>query len=190
MVTELREVIKRIFGTLLDARLGFHLLLEKTDELRRFSASRVSGATAESMEAAPFLYGDGPPTHPPDDPSAPLLHRTTLGELKRRNRPDGPHEIFVANMCLVTLYAFWEEEYRDRVATALGCSRNSLQVPVLGDLRRIRHSIVHHRGVALPEIEKCEVLRWFKEGDDIAISIEQFRTMTALIDSWLGALLG
>jgi hypothetical protein len=44
----------------------------------------------------------------------------------------------------------------------------------MGDLRRIRTSIIHHGGIALPEVETCEVLKWYNESDEIFVNTEKF----------------
>lgn len=69
-------------------------------------------------------------------------------------------------------YALWEDEYRQRLSDALGyLDKDDLNLPVLGDLRHIRHDIVHHRGVASADhTGKCEVLQWFAASEDIQIN--------------------
>ena len=58
----------------------------------------------------------------------------------------------------------------------------------MGDLRLIRNSIVHHAGIALKEIEKCELLRWYKKDDEIFIDEDKFKIIVfhikSLINQW------
>ena len=90
VVAELRDVLKQIFGILLDARQDF----PSRDDHDRDGPGRTSWK------------------------SAPWLHSTTQGELKRRNLPGGPNDVFIGNMCLVGLYTYWEDHYRAKVAAA------------------------------------------------------------------------
>jgi hypothetical protein len=189
VVEEMRDVLKQVFGIMLDARQGFYHVAQKTEEVQKKLLYQVPGATIQNLDASLYAYNDGPPQHEPDDPKAPWLHRTTQGELKRRNRRGALNDVFIGNMCLVALYTYWEDEYRNKFATALGKPRDKVRVPVLGDVRLIRNSIVHHRAVALEEIEKCTTLLWFKAGDAIDISDDRFREMVRLIDSWLDAVI-
>lgn len=180
VVEEFREVLKQIFGILLDARAGFHHIVETTEKLQ---------AKYQTSDSAPYIYNAGPPTHHPDDPSAPWLHKTTQGDLKQRNLREGLNDGFIGNMCLVALFSYWEDYYRGKIATTLGKSRESILVPVFGDIRLIRNSIVHHQAIALPEIERCEVLKWFSRNEAITISTDQFRELAKTVNQYLDDLL-
>jgi hypothetical protein len=53
----------------------------------------------------------------------------------------------------------------------------------MGDLRRIRHDILHHRGVASADnTAKCEVIaHWFGVGQPIVIAGEHISEFMALV---------
>ncbi|HEY9295501.1 MAG TPA: hypothetical protein VIQ31_03850, partial [Phormidium sp.] len=74
----------------------------------------------------------------------------------------------------ISIYSYWEDYYRNKIAELLSKKKNDLKEPIMGDLRLVRNSIIHHRAIALPEIEDCTLLRWYKERDKIFISKEQF----------------
>jgi hypothetical protein len=38
-------------------------------------------------------------------------------------------------------------------------------------------SIVHHRGIATDAVAKCKLIKWFKPGDQIAISPDSMRAI-------------
>ncbi|MBK5259926.1 MAG: hypothetical protein JJE51_10055 [Thermoanaerobaculia bacterium] len=181
-------MLKQIFGILLDARQGFHHLKEVNKKLQLKLLHEVPGATAATLDESPYFYSDGPPKHHPDDLAAPWLHGTTQGELKRRNLPGGVNDAFIGNMALVTLYAYWEHHYRERIASALGLQQAELKVPVLGDIRLIRNSILHHRAIALADLQRCEVPKWFRTGEPISISTDRFRQVAAQINEYLDRL--
>ena len=142
VVDEFREVLKQIFGILLDARQGFHHVRATTEEAQAklLGGSSLPAAAAAILDERPYLYSWGHPHHRPADNTAPWLHRTTPGELKRRNSLGGLNDIFIGNMCLVNLYVYWEDHYRVQVARALLIEREGIKVPVFGDIRHIRTS--------------------------------------------------
>ncbi len=185
-VKELRDLLKQFLGVLLDARHGFDSVLEKLQEKQKVDLLEIlPGTTPESMDERECFYSNEPTKHGSDDPSETWLFITTQGELKRKNSPGGSNDIFIANMCLVAVYSFWEDWYRGEIERALHLQKNGIKAPIFGDVRWIRHSIVHHRGVAVPEIEKCEVLRWFKPGEKIEITMDQFRDLCVRINQYL-----
>jgi hypothetical protein len=55
----------------------------------------------------------------------------------------------------------------------------------MGDIRLLRRSIVHHGGIALRDVERCELLQWFKEGDLIYLDFDMFKTMVGHINEML-----
>ena len=91
-------------------------------------------------------------------------------------------------MALVSLYQYWEDHYRSQIAEIFNIKKNELIAPIMGDLRLVRISIVHHAGVALKDIEKCEILNWYKEGDEIFIDKIKFEEIVfqikSLINKW------
>lgn len=60
----------------------------------------------------------------------------------------GPVERNLSQQWVVSLYTAWDHEYRTRLADALGVTKDAVVDDLLGDLRRVRHDIVHHHGVA------------------------------------------
>lgn len=83
---------------------------------------------------------------------------------------------------VVTVYTAWEEDFRGRVAAARGASKNDVASEFFGDLRRLRHDIVHHRGVASADHSaRCGttavVQRKLAAGDPIYISDEELTWM-------------
>ena len=89
---------------------------------------------------------------------------------------------------IVDLYTSWEVSYRKPIATALNRKPNSIQSDVFNHLRIMRNSILRHRGIALPEIKKCEKLNWFNPGDVIDISDDaKFRSIITETRTWLEA---
>lgn len=99
-----------------------------------------------------------------------IHHVAFATDVLARNSPGGFNQRLVGNMSLVYIYQMWEDEHRKRIANAIGIKDpNELRVPVLGDVRHYRRSIIHNKGIALPECARCEVLRWYDPGAEIFI---------------------
>lgn len=159
------ETIDRAYGAFLDAATGFHFFREKIAELQQHTSSSLNIPTGE-LDSVSFIFGEGDP----NTPNAVLLHTVSQGELKHRNRKNGENALFMGAMCLVAIYQFWEDRFRAEIAAELKLSRDALKHDLLGDIRLIRIGIVHHGGVAKPEIDRCKQLKWFKAGDVIEIN--------------------
>ncbi len=70
----------------------------------------------------------------------------------------------------------WDGYYRKATKDALihiGVTNAiSPEMTVLGDLRHIRHDLVHKRGIATDgETGKCDILKWFKPGDRMVLGM-------------------
>lgn len=93
----------------------------------------------------------------------------------------GPFAQRLTQQLLVTLYTAWEADLRGRLAAAHGCSINDIQASFFGDLRHLRHDIVHHRGNASAEhATRCEgalLNRQLAVGDPIFLTDAELRSM-------------
>ena len=177
-VNEFEKVVDDIYGVYLDATTGFDKLREwfqknQNDTLLTLKKSHPELASIDYLDSVAMIYGKGDP----NTPEAVELHRCTQKEYKERNMETGVNFRFLGNMALVSLYQYWENFHRAQVAEQLGMQKNALKSPVMGDLRRLRISIIHHAGVALKDVEKCELLKWYKEGDEIFIDKSKFENV-------------
>jgi len=94
----------------------------------------------------------------------------------------GPAKALLGRQWAVYVYAEWECLIRPRLAKARGVQPNDVKVSVFGDLRRIRHDILHHRSVATKEqAGQCEVLHWFQVGELIVIEPTHVANFGALV---------
>jgi len=147
-------------------------------------ATEPSKATVEYLDSLEFFYG----TTDPNKPEARIQHKTTQGMYKTRNSKGGANHVFLANVCIVMLYQFWEDRYRGEIARTIDKEKNHISLSVMGDLRIFRRSIIHHGAVALPEVDTCEILRWFKPSQPIAVAAEQFQIIINTITASIGHL--
>lgn len=187
-VQEYGNVVAAIYGVYLDATVGFEFLrldMQKrqleTIELIKEKFPQL--ANQEHMDSAWLMYG----TEDPNSPKGPPLHTVTQKQFKERNSPHGQNNLFIGNMALVAIYQYWEDGYRARIAQLMKIEKKELVAPIMGDLRWLRTSIVHHSGIALREVKRCELLKWFEEGDLIYIDYDQFKTIVGHIDELLAS---
>jgi len=118
------------------------------------------------------------------DPNLPTSRRYaawTFDDIPVVLADDGPVQARLSQQWVVSVFTAWEHEYRPRLASAHGCPPSDLQYPLLGDLRRLRNDIVHHRGVATQaNTGRCEVVHWFSPGDTILVKAEYLAEFMAL----------
>jgi len=127
------------------------------------------GHKVEELDAAPVTYAPSDPLIP----TSKIHHECTQGDFKRRNAPHGMNYRFMANMCLVSIYQYWEDHFRKRIASAINKKKNQIVLPIMGDIRNIRRSILHNDGKAILEVENNKIINCFKNGDEIIFSAEQ-----------------
>src|SRR3954452_7658384 len=85
-----------------------------------------------------------------EDPSQPdvVMHRIVLAsEYLAANSEAGSNEQQHARSAIVFLFAYWDEEIRPRLAKARGVDPRDVVGDVFGDLRQLRHAVLHNRGV-------------------------------------------
>ena len=72
----------------------------------------------------------------------------TQTEFVANNEPGGLNHILAAHQFIATTFTSWEHKHRKAIATTLEMVNVSdLKIDVLGDLRELRHEILHHHGV-------------------------------------------
>lgn len=184
IIPEYANVVDAIYGVYLDCTRAFHLLRQEIDRSQRHTIRTVPETTIEQLDSASMIYGVGDP----NDPDAYPLHVCTQAEYKQRNEDGGQNYKTIGNMCLVQIYQYWEDCYRQRVADKLGVTKNDVTVDIMGDLRFLRTSIVHHRAVALAEVENCKLLNWFKAVDEIHVTKDQFEQLVFHVKKYLDTL--
>jgi hypothetical protein len=175
-IQELIAYAESTFGLFHDAAAGFgHFSLQ----ISALVESEVKGGVERADALAfPLIFMDQNPV------SGPALHKATLGEVIDRCSPHGPNEVFLGNMCLVALYTFWELESRHRIADALDIPLNNVRSDLFGDLRWLRHAVLHKHGKASIEVEKAKILTWFKVGDQIVVDRERLKQIVLHIRSF------
>ena len=160
-ISEFFEEVNSLFGFFFDTQLAFHTTRERLEKLQM-----DIGGTDNS----PFMVRSGPPEGPPEQELERSLHATTLGALKQRLGETGLDLTLAAHSVVVFVFHVWDERYRGLVASEKGLNKASVQVDILGDLRLIRNSLIHNKGIAAADIANCESLVRFKPGDVIQLN--------------------
>ena len=172
---DLQAYTETTFAVFLDAERGWLdqeklLLTAKTANITKLGFSEVQ-ALGVTMSYA-IRRKDGSET---------VLHESTVAETIGRIGRKGTNHMFLANMCVASLYAFWETQARAQLADAYFGKYDIVTSDLFGDLRLIRHCILHCRGIADVTMEKCKMIRWFKEGERIEFNAARLHAIVTSI---------
>ncbi len=181
VLNEYLDVVDDLHGSYLDAVTGFAALVDEYDDARQRMQAWRPEMPAEAFDGAPMRYATGRPGRP----QSRVVHTCTQGEYRQRNAPGGRNHVVIGQMCLAQIYGYWEDCYRARLAEAAGIPKNDVKLDIMNDLRLLRHSITHHRGIALKKVEDCKLLKWFREGDVMGLTPEHFEQLIPALRSEL-----
>ena len=174
------EIVDNIYGVFLDGCRGFEKSLDNFEKGQKYLLERNKKAKKQNsddpnkiynlsigdFDKSCFIYRKGTK----GQPDYRILHYSkTQAEFKKRNSHNGANYKFIGNMTLITIYAYWEHSCRNIIANYYNVKPKRVESDIFGDLRWIRNSIIHHNGVALPDVEKCKIFKWFRENDEIFI---------------------
>ncbi len=117
-----------------------------------------------------------------EDPSSPdVIHHRIIraDQFLAVNTEAGFNEQQVCWSIIVFLFAYWNEEVRPQIAKVRGVAPEEIKVDALGDLRIIRHSIIHDKGVlpakAHAKLKKLTAL--FKPDEKITLTHDQMHKL-------------
>lgn len=176
-------ILHQLKGYHIDSLFGFKAYLKEIQALQ-VQSSRQLNTSINTLDKRGIVYAQGDPT----DPSALVTHECTQGELKGRLKKGGLNENMVGQFCLVMAYEYWEK-VRGSIADILKKKRNDIKSDIFGDMRYIRHDIVHNIGIATKENSaKAFLLKWFKNGDPIIINDPQLDIVIGHIFDYLNQL--
>jgi len=131
---------------------------------------------AETFAGFPTQVGNADPqihigNGDPNQPESEVFANWRVSELVNQTVLNGPADTRLGHQWIVTFYAHWEEDIRPRLATAHGCGKDDIKLPLLGDLRWLRHCVVHRKGISRGF---GEVLQWFGPGEGISLRGEHY----------------
>lgn len=174
-LNEFLQAVDGIYGLYLDTTTGFfHWHMELLGIQEKASAYLShKGIPLEKLDKSSFEYIDS--NKEKDDES--LSHKCTYEELEERIRTGGSNRQLMANLCLVLIYQYWEY-YREKLKKKTG---KIVESDLMGDIRHLRISIIHNKGVGNENLSKCKVIKWFKEGGAIRMDENQVKELIKMI---------
>jgi hypothetical protein len=192
VVKEFIDFVNLQVGVYMNSIAGFS---GATIQMER-QVARVLRAQSQKKDAR----GDQVITHQSfEDPQMPdVIHSriVTAEQFIKENSPSGINQRQLSYSIIVFIYTYWEDEIRPRLAKATGTEIASIRSDIMGDLRCIRNSILHTKGVFTPEWHgKLIVLKdCFAVDEQIEISYELMHQIfvkikqgcAKLIFEWLG----
>lgn len=186
ILTEFRDIVDGIYGVYCDATSGFQKVRDEAIEDENEAKEHFQELQNSNPLHGNISFGGVGRSYPrlvPKEKQGKYihLHQADSEEIKTRNAINGANYFYMANMCVVSIYQYWEDHYRGILAQLLKLEgqklkdgkldnpKNRIKAPVFGDIMRLRHSIIHNRGIATSEVSRCEVFRWFQKGDQISL---------------------
>lgn len=154
------EEINEIFGFYYDVSFATNTTLEKFETIQK-----EHGISNDS----PFSYKSGPPVDLPEKEAKEALHTTTFGQIKERMKKNGFNQQKSAEAVLVLIYHIWDEKYRHKLIQRDGTKSSKINSDIIGDIRLIRNSIIHNKGIADKDISKCKIFKKFSPEEKIIL---------------------
>lgn len=187
---EFTQVWNQLHAFYLDAVAGFSLVRSRVESDQSWWRSYLKGSELDSEEFQDkriFTYSQ-------IFSGEFCLSETQLatqGEVKARNSPGGTNFTTLGQLCLVSFDVFWNEYLRQEYVIAKGhldrdeSDNSDVQArlrehashDLWGDLRLLRNSIVHNKGIATSDVARCKLIKWFKPGGSISITPEYMRAI-------------
>lgn len=129
-----------------------------------------------------------------EDPTKPdVIHNRIIraADYVATNAPGGSNEQKLARAIVVFLFIYWEDEVRPRLATAKGVELKEVRSDIIGDLRIVRHAILHAKGVIRTDEHKRlrKLATMFPVDQPIHISYEDMHQIFVLIKQDCGRLM-
>jgi hypothetical protein len=172
-VDALLEHVEQTYGLFHDAAQGWHRLTELFESMISHEIAR--GLSRERALKSPLVHGKGTPEN------GVVLHQSTLGDRLSACAAGGQNEITLSNLCLISIYSFWEDRTREEIAKALGIEVASVQSDLFGDISKFRNIILHAGGIMDERARSLRVLKWFSIGDKILINRDKLHEIIVLI---------
>jgi len=189
-IDEFNFALSGIYGVYLDSTSGFRVLVREFEKhipktLEMLNKTDPQIAHENYLMETDYFYGKG---EDPNKPGYKILHRRTQGQYRLQNSPNGLNHQVIGNMTIVSIYQFWEDHYREKIADSLNKGKNDLKIPIFGDIRIFRNYIIHNNSVCGNKVRKCEELKWFSPGDILFIDSDKIDLIIGRIQESLAPL--
>ena len=116
---------------------------------------------------------------------------STIVQIKQRDflealQPGSTFERLQANAFIVLVYSLWEENYRQKLADAIGVAKDAIACDLMGEVRHVRTWIVHDNSVAPHDRRlKCPMLTqlWAFEPGELAITEKMLHSLMEQVNA-------
>jgi hypothetical protein len=97
---------------------------------------------------------------------------------------DGEFQDILGKALMIRIYHEWDERFRHEMAKEFSVEANKVTCDLMGDLRRVRHWIVHNKSIIGPNVIKMRILPWkLKEGGLLHVTSAMFREFADCINN-------
>jgi hypothetical protein len=184
---EFIDFVNRQVGVYMDALAGFagnktRIEFQVARVLRR-TGRRKDNDGVNVMVWSSFEDRDNPD----------IIHNriTRAADYIACNSVNGSNEQQHVWAIIVMIFSFWDEEIRPRLARCKNIDSKDIKVDALGDLRLVRHAIIHNKGVVSAAAHaKLKVMKdLFAPEAEIVISHDQMHKLFAALKQGVAALI-
>ena len=170
VVREFIDFVNDQIGMYMDCMAGFEGIKVKLE--RQVSRVRRPTSKATGDDGVPVITWSSY-----EDPESPdVIHTRILkaDDYIRINSTGEANEQQLSQSVIVFLFTYWEETVRPKLAASLNVEKTEIKADVMGDLRIIRHAILHAKGVlAVKEHRRLKYLNEiFLPGEQIILSYD------------------
>ena len=110
----------------------------------------------------------------PNSPESIQLRIIRADDYIAENSEGGSHEQQHARAILIFIFTFWEDEIRPRTAKALKRDISEVTSDIMGDLRIVRHAILHAKAVIkAKEHKRLKILKDMFNPDEMIVLSHQ-----------------
>jgi hypothetical protein len=142
ILREFIDFLNRQVGVYCDCLAGFEgnrVRIERQIPI----AHRRSGTRVDNGETVIVYVSVEDPTRPDA-----VHHRIIRADhFIAANTQAGFNEQQMCRAIIVFIFAHWDEDIRPRLATVRGVNADEIQVNAFGDMRLLRHDIIHNSGI-------------------------------------------
>jgi hypothetical protein len=165
---EFGQFFYNALGTIYDSLLAYRAITENPEAFLGIPNQVALGRDKEAIRkyASVFSFQRIPGN------LETIFYVTSGPDIFFRSLPAGQNERYIVNMFIVYVFQVWESTFRPAIAHLLKIATKELRVPIMGDLCKIRNSLLHNHGVANKDCDRCEVISDFNSGDKIVITSE------------------
>jgi len=100
--------------------------------------------------------------------------RMEQNDFIEKSKKNGHFSNELIKLTICAIYCLWDEVFRHRVSDVIGIKAENIVCPLMGDLRKIRHCILHHKSIIPDKGITFEKLEWSLLPGKLDITYEMF----------------